>query len=479
MCPAYEEPLSRRIEKRCSGFLAVLCLLVTEVEVIPAVAQMELTGHNSKIFVNAGFKMDTANSTLPSLMDTSTVQCYIPTYDTMPAGNNWVIHPSVEYSPHGIFGHKYWMAITPYYEWNARKENPSVFHSDNGIDWDSTGEKNPVVKPFPSGANSDPCLVYDHRQDSLLLLYRTFLFDAYRTTSWYVLKTGDGFTWTKPRKVWENSNEDGVMNGISPSILIRNGHYVIWAVSSKGIGSCEGIKLYEAGYPDFNGLTTGRTCSIKMPEGVVPWHIQVLYDSAFTKRYLMVIAAVDTLSVKYSKYDISLWLGVSKDGAEWAVSPIPLLRSHPGAYTRQAAFYRSSAIVADDSIKLWYNAFPWNLRDLKVFYATGAISLVSDSLLRATAGIQAELPTTFTVPQNYPNPFNSTTTIIYAVPCIEHVTLTVYNVLGERLTTLVDGEKAPGEYTVRFDGSRFSSGVYFYRIRAGTFTWTGKMALVK
>jgi len=61
----------------------------------------------------------------------------------------------------------------------------------------------------------------------------------------------------------------------------------------------------------------------------------------------------------------------------------------------------------------------------------------------------------------------------------EHIKLTVYNILGEEVTTLVDEEKSPGEYTVTFDGSRLPSGVYFYRLHAGRFNETREMVLVK
>jgi hypothetical protein len=89
------------------------------------------------------------------------------------------------------------------------------------------------------------------------------------------------------------------------------------------------------------------------------------------------------------------------------------------------------------------------------------------------------ITTTFTLSQNYPNPFNPTTNIVYTVPHRAHIKLTVYNILGEEVATLVDEEKASGEYTVTFDGSRLPSGVYFYRLHAGRFNETREMVLVK
>jgi photosystem II stability/assembly factor-like uncharacterized protein len=89
------------------------------------------------------------------------------------------------------------------------------------------------------------------------------------------------------------------------------------------------------------------------------------------------------------------------------------------------------------------------------------------------------VPSRFTLSQNYPNPFNPTTSILYTVSSREYTTLTVYNVLGQKVATLVDEEKAPGSYTATFDGSKLPSGIYLYRLQAGNFTQTKKMVLVK
>jgi hypothetical protein len=65
---------------------------------------------------------------------------------------------------------------------------------------------------------------------------------------------------------------------------------------------------------------------------------------------------------------------------------------------------------------------------------------------------------------SYPNPFNPLTTIRFSLPHASHVKLTVYNTLGERVSTLVDEEKAAGVHNVRFDASSLASGVYLYRV---------------
>jgi hypothetical protein len=88
-------------------------------------------------------------------------------------------------------------------------------------------------------------------------------------------------------------------------------------------------------------------------------------------------------------------------------------------------------------------------------------------------------PAVFSLRQNYPNPFNPSTTITYQVPSAGHVMLSVYDLLGRVVATLVDERKEAGSYAVRFDGRALSSGVYIYRLTAGQYIQTRKMVLTK
>ncbi|MEA2031554.1 MAG: T9SS type A sorting domain-containing protein [candidate division Zixibacteria bacterium] len=103
---------------------------------------------------------------------------------------------------------------------------------------------------------------------------------------------------------------------------------------------------------------------------------------------------------------------------------------------------------------------------------------VSVSLLDATPD-SPNKPGSFSLSQNYPNPYNPSTVISYDVPTASHVTLSVFNVLGQEVATLVDMDKEAGSHEVVFDGSNLSSGIYFYRIQADNFSKTKKMVLVK
>jgi hypothetical protein len=92
---------------------------------------------------------------------------------------------------------------------------------------------------------------------------------------------------------------------------------------------------------------------------------------------------------------------------------------------------------------------------------------------------QNSVPTVFKLYQNYPNPFNPTATIKYDLPNDVKVLIRVYDILGREVKKLVDEFKKAGSYEVNFNGTNLASGVYFYRIEAGTFVEAKKMVLVK
>jgi hypothetical protein len=90
-----------------------------------------------------------------------------------------------------------------------------------------------------------------------------------------------------------------------------------------------------------------------------------------------------------------------------------------------------------------------------------------------------EVPATYSLAQNYPNPFNPSTTLEYSLPVSGQTTLKIFNVLGQEVRTLVNDTQIAGKYSVRFDASTLSSGVYFYRLVAGEFREVKRMLLLK
>ena len=109
----------------------------------------------------------------------------------------------------------------------------------------------------------------------------------------------------------------------------------------------------------------------------------------------------------------------------------------------------------------------------------GTISLSPKIIVTGVASRIANLPESYSLSQNYPNPFNPSTTIQYALPSRSHVTLTVFNTLGQIVRELVNGEMEAGYHEVEFDGSNLASGVYLYRLQAGSFVQTRKLILLR
>ena len=121
--------------------------------------------------------------------------------------------------------------------------------------------------------------------------------------------------------------------------------------------------------------------------------------------------------------------------------------------------------------------------------ATGGMAqeLLDEAYTQMGLTNTAYLPKAFALSQNYPNPFNPSTTISYAIPegnSQVGVKLSVFNLRGQLVRTLVDQTQGPGTYNVNWDGSddrgrQISSGVYFYRIQAGDYVSTRKMVVLK
>ncbi len=89
------------------------------------------------------------------------------------------------------------------------------------------------------------------------------------------------------------------------------------------------------------------------------------------------------------------------------------------------------------------------------------------------------IPTEYGLQTNYPNPFNASTNISFSLPEAGEVSLEVYNLMGQRVATLVNGNKVAGQHTVTWDAASFSSGVYFYKLSAGDNVITKRMTLLK
>jgi len=128
--------------------------------------------------------------------------------------------------------------------------------------------------------------------------------------------------------------------------------------------------------------------------------------------------------------------------------------------------------------------YPSTLYDLTriggpVFYLPGVISERTGKPISVSVKDNSLSVSDFSLEQNYPNPFNPSTTIKYQLPINGNVKLIIYDMLGQKVKTLVNGFKQKGKYEVQFDANGLSSGIYIYKISANEFTASRKMMLIK
>ena len=112
----------------------------------------------------------------------------------------------------------------------------------------------------------------------------------------------------------------------------------------------------------------------------------------------------------------------------------------------------------------------------------GAAVLQGHELPSGSRGDQPaakSVPREYDLSQNFPNPFNPSTVIRYAIPVKAHVLLTVHNLLGQVVSTIVNSEQEAGFHEIKFDALNLASGVYLYRLESGKFVETRKLTLIR
>ena len=190
--------------------------------------------------------------------------------------------------------------------------------------------------------------------------------------------------------------------------------------------------------------------------------------------------------VKVSTNNGSTWIPLTGNYTQPGVSPQPVGQPlYDGSISNWVKEEISLANYLSSQLKIQFQLKTdggvtrdgWYLDDIGVFFYTIPTNILSD----------AESVYKFSLEQNYPNPFNPSTKIKYTIPSViasgtkqsQLVILKVYDVLGNEVATLVNEEKPAGSYEVKFDPTRLSSGIYFYKLQAGSLVDTKKMILLR
>jgi plastocyanin len=186
----------------------------------------------------------------------------------------------------------------------------------------------------------------------------------------------------------------------------------------------------------------------------------------------VVVAFGGAVGFKYSPSDFNCSVG---DTIKWEGSfsshPLSSTAIPPGA----ATWHASTGSVFSYEVKV-AGTYQYKCD----FHAgSGMVGQFTASATAVEEKTSTDIPESFGLDQNFPNPFNPKTMIRFSLPETRHVVITIYNELGNKVVTLVNGSEASGSHTVVFDGSTLPSGIYYYRMEAGDFFAVKKLTLIK
>jgi hypothetical protein len=168
----------------------------------------------------------------------------------------------------------------------------------------------------------------------------------------------------------------------------------------------------------------------------------------------------------------------------WEASPgAELYEIQVSEMTDFSSLFAETDSIASTSISVMGfvsgQAYYWRVRGSNTLGESDWSEVWEFSVLITDVSLEEGHPRRFRLGQNYPNPFNPTTSIRIEIGNPEFVSLIVFDLLGREVATLVNKELQPGRYDLSFDASGLSSGMYFYRIRAGAFQANARMMLVR
>ncbi|HSD62897.1 MAG TPA: C25 family cysteine peptidase, partial [Ignavibacteriaceae bacterium] len=286
----------------------------------------------------------------------------------------------------------------------------------------------------------------------------------------------------------------GIAGGENGKIIITTDGGLTWSASQAGsTGLMHGInimdegKAFAAGTPEqVYKSTDGGATWISDFEGA---NTVELYEMIFNESRIGFICGSDGKFLVNHDYAIPVELTGFTAGAEgnsillnWVTATetnnagFDILRSTDGSKWEKIGFVEGAGTKSTNTN---YSFKDQELKTGSYFYRLKQIDY--DGSFKYSDKVNAKIysPDKYSLEQNYPNPFNPVTTIRFTIPKEVMVSLTVYNIVGEKVRELKNEIMKPGYYQVDFDAAKIASGIYFYRLQAGDFISTKKMNLLK
>jgi hypothetical protein len=213
-----------------------------------------------------------------------------------------------------------------------------------------------------------------------------------------------------------------------------------------------------------------------------------------SNRYIQLVATPNAGNT-FTVDSVSIWMlgggtGSMRANTYWSTDPTFATKTrlnadtitfdNSGSLSPSRYAYKVNTVVQSGK-SFYFRVYPWyaGAASNSKYVYTQLAEIKGSTTVVSAVREEGVLPQAFQLAQNYPNPFNPTTTIQFSIAQKSHVVLDVFNILGQSVARLVDGELSVGSYHATFDASRLSSGVYLYRLQAGDFVRTQKMVLMK
>jgi len=311
--------------------------------------------------------------------------------------------------------------------------------------------------------------------------------------NWITMPTGD--TTTQIWGIQFVNSFTGFACGSMGRIIKSTDRGLTWFPLSSGVQNAFSSIFFRN---EQTGYISGSAIVLKTTNAGTTWtNCNAPYFSGF-ENFRQIIFLDDNTG--YFASDAGRIVKTTNAGGNWTLLTTGTTESMFGIYfinmnTGYACGNAGKIIVTTDAGATWFPQASGTTDILTSVWftsaTTGYISTWFSKILKTTNGgfvfvepISSEVPDKFSLEQNYPNPFNPSTKIKFAVPSDvrsekSNVKLVVYDVLGNEITTLVNEKLAPGTYEVTWDAANHPSGVYFYQLKAGDFSETKRMTLVK
>jgi len=211
--------------------------------------------------------------------------------------------------------------------------------------------------------------------------------------------------------------------------------------------------------------------------GIIKYHSDLGVDGVYTDQIDYLLPGLSVETSNWRPGSDQLWLGSTNQGSGWTTcmwyaldtTNYTIVDSCEWQGDKDGAKPRGTAFSAD-GMTMYLSTFnTWNVQAIQKFHKNPS----------GIGWTYAGVLDGYTLSQNYPNPFNPTTDIRYSVGQPGHTTLRVYNMLGQEVATLVDGNVNVGTFTAKFDATNLASGVYVYTLVSGNRTISKRMTLLK